>query len=196
VVPARAGFALLMHDIEPLRPSNTGWLVADVVPDTWAFGWTRTGLDPRLAALLRDPRWDPCVVFPGGPADAARITDAPPARPGRRPLFVLLDATWSNARRMFRHTPCLDGLPVLAFRPEALSRYRLRSPLAAGRLCTAEAAALCLELSGDALSARALGAWLDAFVARSLAARFNLPAGPDDEAQRRLAALALGSPGP
>lgn len=196
VVPARAGFALLMHDIEPLKPSNTGWLVADVVPDTWAFGWTRTDLDPRLEALLRDPRWDPCVVFPGGPVDAERVTDTPPARPGRRPLFVLLDATWSNAHRMFRRTPCLDDLPVLAFRPEALSRYRLRRPLAAGRLCTAEAAALCLQLAGDALAARALGAWLDAFVTRSLAARSNLPATPGDEAQRRLAGLALGAPGP
>lgn len=195
VVPSRAGFALLMHDIEPLKPSNTGWLVADVVPDTWAFAWTRTGLDPRLLALLQDPRWEPCVVFPGAPADAARVTRLPPAAPGRRPLFVLLDATWPDARRMFRRTPCLDALPVLAFRPEALSRYRLRRPLAAGRLCTAEAAALCLELAGDGLAARALGAWLDAFVARALAARCNRPA-HDDEPCGRLARLPPGAPGP
>ena len=35
----RAGVCLLMADIEPLKPSNTGWLVADVVVDTFAFGW-------------------------------------------------------------------------------------------------------------------------------------------------------------
>jgi len=182
-----AGFALLMHDIEPLKPSNTGWLVADVVPDTHAFGWARTATDPALEALLADPRWRPHLVFPGPPADATRVVDA--LQPGGRPLFVLLDATWPNAHKMARRSPCLDRLPVLAFRPEALSRYRLRSPLRAGRLCTAEAAALCLELAGEAHAARVLDAWLDVFVARSLAARVNR--GPDllDEPHRRLAAL-------
>ncbi len=41
VVPTRAGVCLLMHDAEPLKPSNTGWLIADVVADTFAFGWAR-----------------------------------------------------------------------------------------------------------------------------------------------------------
>ena len=61
----RAGVCLLMADIEPLKPSNTGWLVADVVADTFAFGWARTETDPALLALLRDPQWQPFVVFPG-----------------------------------------------------------------------------------------------------------------------------------
>jgi hypothetical protein len=56
---------LLMADIEPLKPSNTGWLIADVVPDTFAFGWARTEVDPALLALLADPQWQPYVVFPG-----------------------------------------------------------------------------------------------------------------------------------
>jgi len=41
-ITTRAGVCLIMCDIEPLKPSNTGWLIADVVPDTWAFGWART----------------------------------------------------------------------------------------------------------------------------------------------------------
>jgi DTW domain-containing protein YfiP len=61
----RAGMCLLMADIEPLKPSNTGWLIADVVADTFAFGWARTEVDPALLALLADPQWQPYVVFPG-----------------------------------------------------------------------------------------------------------------------------------
>ena len=49
VVPTRAGVCLLMADIEPLKPSNTGWLIADVVPDTFAFGWARTEVDPACS---------------------------------------------------------------------------------------------------------------------------------------------------
>jgi DTW domain-containing protein YfiP len=64
-VPTRAGVCLIMGDIEPLKPSNTGWLVADVVADTAAFGWSRTAVDPALLALLADPQWQPLLVFPG-----------------------------------------------------------------------------------------------------------------------------------
>src|SRR3990167_2142039 len=50
-VPTRAGVCLIMGDIEALKPSNTGWLIADVVADTWAFGWARTAVDPALLTL-------------------------------------------------------------------------------------------------------------------------------------------------
>ena len=60
-VPTRCGVCLLMADIEPLKPSNTGWLIADVVTDTFAFEWTRTSADPALLALLLDPQWQPLV---------------------------------------------------------------------------------------------------------------------------------------
>jgi DTW domain-containing protein YfiP len=46
VVPTRAGVCLIMAEHEALKPSNTGWLIADVVPDTMAFGWARTEVDP------------------------------------------------------------------------------------------------------------------------------------------------------
>jgi len=187
-VPTRAGFALLMHDVEALKPSNTGWLVADVVADTAAFEWARTEVDPRLPALLAEPQWQPYVVFPGAAADPARVVQA--VAPGRRPLFVLLDASWRNAHRMFHRSPYLDHLPVLAFRPEELSRYRLRHPVRDVRLCTAEAAALCLGAAGEERAARALDAWLDVFVARSMAARVNAPVDLQDEAHRRLAEFA------
>src|SRR5690554_7365148 len=58
------GVCLVMHDVEPLKPSNTGWLIADVVSETHAFNWQRTEVDPALLALLADPRWQPFVVFP------------------------------------------------------------------------------------------------------------------------------------
>ena len=107
-VTTRAGICLIMGDIEPLKPSNTGWLIADVVPDTAAFGWSRMQVDPALLALLADPQWAPCLVFPGEYAAPERIYTEVPVRPGKRPLFVLLDGTWSEARKMFRKSPYLE----------------------------------------------------------------------------------------
>lgn len=67
------------------------------------------------------------------------------ARAGKRPLFVLLDATWTEARKMFRKSPYLDALPVLSLTPAQLSRYRLRRSTRGEHLCTAEVAAMCLN---------------------------------------------------
>jgi len=191
-VPARAGMCLLMAPFEALKPSNTGWLVADVVPDTQAFAWSRTHVDPALTALLDDPRWQPFVVFPGEFAAPGRIVEKlPVGAPGdaRRTLFILLDGTWAEARKAFRKSPYLDRFPVLALDPAALSRYRLRSAWHEHHLCTAEIAALCLELAGDVRAARMLEAWLDVFSERYVRARQSVPADESDDAHRRLAAL-------
>jgi DTW domain-containing protein len=190
-VPTRAGVCLLMADIEALKPTNTGWLVADVVPDTFAFGWARTEVDPVLLALLADPQWQPYVVFPGEYAVPARVTNhvAPEAGSGRRPLFILLDATWNEARKMFRKSPYLDSFPVLSVQPDAMSRYTLRRSQRGDHFCTSEVAALCLDLAGETRAAQALGAWLDVFTHHYVQARNQLPAAWDGEAHERLRAL-------
>jgi len=166
--------------------------VADVVPDTQAFAWSRTQADPALTALLDDPRWQPFVVFPREFAAPGRVVaNLPDRAPGgaRRPLFILLDGTWAEARKAFRRSPYLDRFPVLALDPAALSRYRLRSAWHEHHLCTAEIAALCLGLAGDMRAARMLEAWLDVFSDRYLRARQSVPADESDQAHRRLAAL-------
>lgn len=164
-VATRAGICLLMAGFEPLKPSNTGWLVADVVPDTFAFGWSRTEVDPGLLALLADPQWQACVVFPGEFAAPERVITALPARQPHspRPLFVLLDGTWSEARKMFGKSPYLAQLPVLSLAPAQAKRYQLRRSHTDNHLCTAEVAALCLALAGEDHVAQTLDAWLDVF---------------------------------
>ncbi len=172
-IESDCGVCLLMHDIEPLKPSNTGWLIADVVRDTFAFTWQRTGVDPRLLALLADPQWQPLVIFPGEYAESRRVVEQVEREDGKRPLFILLDATWTEARKMFRKSPYLDGLPVLSLRPEVLSRYRLRRSTRSDHLCTAEVAALCLDLAGDSNAANMLDALLDVFTEHYLGAKYH-----------------------
>ena len=189
-VPTRAGICLLMGDIEPLKPSNTGWLIADVVPDTAAFGWSRTAVDPALLALLADPQWAPYLVFPGEYVAPERVVTELPQVAGKRPLFVLLDGTWSEARKMFRKSPYLDHLPVLSLQPEQLSRYRLRRSIRDEHLCTLEVAALCLALGGEPQAAEVLETYLDVFSNHYLNARQSVPPDLEDAAHQRLRALA------
>ncbi|WP_291010552.1 tRNA-uridine aminocarboxypropyltransferase [Hydrogenophaga sp.] len=197
-VTIRAGVCLIMGDIESLKPSNTGWLVADLVAHTWAFGWSRTAVDPGLIALLADPQWQPWLVFPGEFADPARVVNALPVaeapRSGvatsvRRPLFVLLDGTWSEARKMFRKSPYLDALPVLSLQPGQSSNYRLRRSTRDDHFCTSEVAALCLAMAGETHAADTLAAYLDVFTTHYLSAKRSLPLDRDSEAHQRLLAL-------
>jgi DTW domain-containing protein YfiP len=182
VVATQAGVCLLMADIEALKPSNTGWLIADVVPDTFAFGWTRTEVNPALLTLLADPQWQPYVVFPGEFVDPARVVTTlidcneagQPA--ARRPLFILLDATWPEARKMFRKSPYLNAFPVLSLQVDQISRYALRRSRRDDHFCTSEVAALCLELAGESHAAQTLEAYLDVFTHHYLQAKRQLPA--------------------
>lgn len=174
-VESRSGVCLLMYDTEPMKPSNTGWLIADVVADTAAFGWSRTEPDAAIERLLNDPQWQPYIVFPSEYAQPERVVEQLQLESGRRPLFVLLDATWMEARKMFRKSAYLDRFPVLSLQPEQLSRYGLRRSKNAEHLCTAEVAALCLELAGDKTAAGALDAYLDVFTEHYLAAKRNQP---------------------
>lgn len=188
VVPTHAAVCLIMAEFEPLKPSNTGWLIADVVPDTAAFAWSRLHVAPALLALLADPQWQPYVVFPGEFAAPERVVTAlmPSAK---RPLFVLLDGTWSEARKIFRKSPYLNALPVLSLRPGQLSRYRLRRSTHEHHFCTSEVAALCLALAGDLQAAQTLEAYLDVYSSRYLRAKQSLSADVGDVAHQRLREL-------
>jgi DTW domain-containing protein YfiP len=199
-VPTRAGMCLLMADIEPLKPSNTGWLIADVVADTFAFGWARTEADAALLALLSDPQWQPYVVFPAEYAAPERVVHAvlPPdtarGESGKRPLFILLDATWSEARKMFRRSPYLDHLPVLSLQPEQTSQYKLRRSHRGDHFCTSEVAALCLELAGERVAEQTLEAYLAVFTHHYLHARNQLPVAWDGAAHQRLREVSVLRP--
>ena len=195
VVPTQAGICLLMADIEPLKPSNTGWLIADVVADTFAYSWARTWVDPRLLALLADPQWQAYVVFPGEFVTPDRVVTAllpDTAADGqrrKRALFVLLDATWSEACKMFRKSPYLNHLPVLSLHPEQASSYRLRRSSRSDHFCTSEVGALCLALAGEPHAAQVLNAYLDVFTNHYLQAKNQQPLDWNDAAHQRLQAL-------
>jgi tRNA-uridine aminocarboxypropyltransferase len=67
---------------------------------------------------------------------------------------VFLDATWSQARRMFRKLAQLRGLPILRLPEAPMPVARLRESPAPGMVSTIEAVAGALRLlEGDAAAA-------------------------------------------
>ena len=152
---ARSAFLFLMYTGECFKPTNTGRLIADVAADNHAFVWDRTEPDPDLLALLNNPDYQPIVIFPTQYAVPERcITEVNPT--GKTPLFILLDGTWREAKKMFSKSPYLDPFPVLGIQPLQASSYQLREAAHLHQLCTAEVAIEVLKLAGDLAAATAL----------------------------------------
>ncbi|HOX43857.1 MAG TPA: tRNA-uridine aminocarboxypropyltransferase [Myxococcota bacterium] len=85
------------------------------------------------------------------PAGAALLYPAPGARdlaslgPDERPAaLVVLDGTWSQAKRMFRESPWLQALPRFLVTPRAPGRYRIRTEPSPRHVSTLEAVVLAL----------------------------------------------------
>ncbi|CCQ09973.1 FIG00952298: hypothetical protein [Pseudoalteromonas luteoviolacea B = ATCC 29581] len=149
---------LLMSHNEPFKPSNTGRLIADIIPENYAFRWDRTEPEAKLLALLSDPNYQPILVFPADEADGRQVIERVVHQPKRKPLYVFLDATWREAKRMFRKSPYLDSLPVLSITPKALSDYRLRVAPFENQLGTVEVATIVLAENGEKQAAECLQA--------------------------------------
>ena len=131
------------------QANNTGRLIADILPDTQAFLWSRTEIDPALLAAINDPARQPYVVFPASYADAERPVFSQLPAGGKPPLFIMLDGTWAEARKMFRKSPYLNQFPVFSLNVDAASDYQLREASRAEQHCTAEVAAALLQQAGD-----------------------------------------------
>ncbi len=144
-----AAVCLLMYHNESFKPSNTGRLIAEIVPDNYAFRWDRTSPDPALLALLNNDKYQPFVIFPAEDVETDRVVTQVETHAGKQPLFIFLDGTWREAKKMIRKSPYLDNLPVLSITSEKLSDYRLRVAPHAHQLGTAEVAIMVLALAGE-----------------------------------------------
>ena len=184
-VSSHSAFCFIMYTGECYKPSNTGRIIADVVADNHAYVWDRTRPDAAMLALLNDPRYAPIVVFPHQYAQSERCIDSPQQldgiQQGKTPLFVMLDGTWREAKKMFK-SPYLDKLPVLGIQPQQASGYVLREAAHLHQLCTAEVAVHVLQLANDTVAAAALQAYFNRFRQAYIAGKPHLQL-PDEATQ-------------
>ncbi len=159
----KAAFLLVMYDDEVLKPSNTGRLIADIVEDTYAYLWSRTSPEPAMLELIKDPKWQPFIIFPAQYAAKERLVSKVEVAKDKRPLFILIDGTWSEAKKIFRKSDWLDLYPVLSVVAPPASKYKVRAAAGLDQLATAEVAAHILHMAKETEAALHLDAWFDVF---------------------------------
>lgn len=156
---------LLMHKEEAYKPTNTGRLIEDTLPqNSRRFYWHRTSPDPEFLALLKDPKYQPHIIFPddrGGYDD--RVVYEPIVKENQIPTFIILDGSWRQAGRMFRLSGYLQDLPVLPIKTQRLSQYKLRKAPDEFHLCTAEVGMALLEMMDETYALSSLQNLFEAF---------------------------------
>ncbi len=153
----------LMYKGEYYKPTNTGRLIADVVKENHAFLWDRTAPPAKLMSLLEDESYYPIVVFPHEYASQQSCIDQPPLNTGKKLLFIFLDGTWREAKKMFVKSPYLHSFPVLGVNAAAASDYLLRESSHVFQQCTAEVGISVLDLAGEKLGAQTLARYFSIF---------------------------------
>jgi DTW domain-containing protein YfiP len=141
-IATRTRVVIVRHHLEQHRSSNSGRLAAMALAncEIVEHGGLRgvAVLPPLAGAWLLYPQGEPRT--------------APPMPPPQ--TLIVLDATWSQARRMYRKLEQLRGLPVLALPIAPMPAARLRASPGPGRVSTIEAIAAALRLlEGDAPAA-------------------------------------------
>jgi DTW domain-containing protein len=96
-----------------------------------------------LAALLQQPGYRTCLLFPGEQAQALL---AFAEQHSELPLLLVVpDGTWRKARKMLHLNPLLAALPRVVLPAGLQSRYRLRKAPMPGALSTIEAIVTALN---------------------------------------------------
>ena len=166
-ITTQARFIILSSQKETVRASNTGRLLKLINPRaTDIILWERKQPSADLLERLRHHA-NAYLVFP--PESETGKSRAVSRVSGPAPLFILLDGTWQEARKIARKSEYLDSLPLLAFPEDVSSGYTLREGQKSGSLCTIEAAMECLELSAEWACAQQLRQAFDLFQQHYLA---------------------------
>ncbi len=142
--------ALLMHENELKRETNSGqWLLASLTKCT-QHTWRRNTPSESLIELMNQPDIVPMLVFPN---DSSRCVSQTRhhwslENNNKTPLFIILDGTWQEAKKMANKSPWLAQCQTVHLSPSTRSNYQLRRNQADGHLCTLEVGAELLRLAG------------------------------------------------
>ena len=129
-VETRTRFLLLQHVMEAGKKSNTGRVAALALTNARLLIHGAQAESFDTVPLSEPGTW---LLFPDGPP-------APPDAPAPRQL-VVLDGSWSQARRMTQRLPALRTLPRLVLPPPTPGMLRLREPTHPSGMSTLDAIA-------------------------------------------------------
>ncbi len=142
-------FLLVYSKNEVYRENNTGMLLQQMLKSmTLETIWER-GKDYRLSGMLntyREKGYQPVLVYKSDKSESDDLKSANHKTPpdtqchSKRNLYIILDATWQEARGIMNQSDVLKSLPRVVINSNTPSQYGLRRNQVIGGLCTVEVA--------------------------------------------------------
>lgn len=162
----RTQLVLLVHHLERYKSSNTGRLVARMVPETIV----RVHGDPSREPAAPLPEGRVLVLFPDA---EARVLSADLVEE-ERAILMVPDGTWGQARRISRRDPDAQKALTVKLPEGQTTRFgALRRSEREGTMSTMEAVARALGiLEGPEVETRMMQAF-EAFLERTVYVRAN-----------------------
>ncbi len=143
---------LLTHENEHSRETNTGKLLNQTLENCHVYTWQRKEPPIELLKKIAQPKLQAFVLFPSETSQSCQqiIKSLPASQEHIQPLFIMLDGTWQEAKKMLNKSPWLKSLPAIHLQTTHDSLYTLRRNQEAGHLCTCEVGIQLLrELNQD-----------------------------------------------
>ena len=141
----RHRIVVLQHPREARQTFGTARILRQVLPHVELHVGETVSAE-MASCVLDDPSRPPLLLFPAPHADVWQ-----PRAPAGPRTIVVLDATWTQARRMFATSDWLRALPAGRIVLDHASLYTLREQPSPDGLCTLEAVAEAVAmLDGDA----------------------------------------------
>ncbi|MCV5341910.1 DTW domain-containing protein, partial [Escherichia coli] len=76
--------------------------------------WDRKQPPAELLARLADPSLYPVLLFPSEESVTLEHVALQSQQQTKNPLFIILDATWQEARKMINKSRWLESIPTMA----------------------------------------------------------------------------------
>lgn len=139
-------FIILIHPKETRKAINTGRMAFRTLTNSKLLVGDRFDENETLRAILNDPSYQVYVLFPGeGAQDIAEL----PRDETKQDVFLVLDATWAMAKKMYKHSTCLQSLPLVMFTPPKPSGFRIRQQPGLNCYSTLETIHHIIEVHGQ-----------------------------------------------
>ena len=154
---------LLTHPNEIQRDTNSGKILTQTLKHCTSYIWNRKQPDPELLQRISSCDKKVVLLFPSD--HSCTIDDIENNTTYNSEfLFIILDSTWQEARKMLNKSHWLKEIPTIHLTTDKVSGYSLRKNQHPGNLCTCEVGIELLHQLGEATEAKQLSDYFEHYL--------------------------------
>lgn len=172
IINSGAEIWLLTHMNELERTNNTGRLIENAINTTKVFKWERTVQNKELKKLIESNKYNIYIIMAADREEEIK-RKVNYKKNSKQTVFLILDGTWKEVRKILRKTECLNDLPILSLDVDKKTEYELRRNSDDNHICTVEVGIELLNIIGEDENSQELYNYYKIFLEKYDDIRYN-----------------------